>query len=74
MADQSVVLFHSTAHALRAEKVLIQAGFKIKMIPTPRQLSSDCGVCVRVNRGEKEQAVSILSEGRVEIDGVHDLL
>ena len=50
MADYSVVLFHSTAHAIRAEKVLDEAGFQIKMIPTPRQLSSDCGMALRFDR------------------------
>ena len=55
MAEYSVVLFHSTAHAIRAEKVLQQAGFKIKMIPTPRQLSSDCGMALRFDRADEER-------------------
>ena len=39
MSAYGVVLFHSTAHALRAEKVLHTAGVPTKMIPTPRQLN-----------------------------------
>ena len=73
MAVYSVVLFHSTAHALRAEKVLQRAGFTIKMIPTPRQLSSDCGMGLRFERGEAEQVAGILRENRVPINGIHEI-
>jgi hypothetical protein len=42
-----VVLFLSVSHALRAEKLLKEAGIPCKLIPVPRHLSSDCGVCLR---------------------------
>lgn len=41
------VLFLSVQHALRAEKLLKEAGIPCKLIPVPRHLSSDCGVCLR---------------------------
>jgi hypothetical protein len=41
------VLFLSVSHALRAEKLLKEAGIPCKLIPVPRHLSSDCGVCLR---------------------------
>ena len=71
MTEYSVVLFHSTAHAIRAEKVLIQAGFTIKMIPTPRQLSSDCGMALRFGREDETVVGSILKENEVPINGIH---
>jgi hypothetical protein len=71
MADYSVVLFHSTAHAIRAEKVLSRAGFKIKMIPTPRQLSSDCGMALRFDRAEDKQVAAVLVENGVPTNGIH---
>jgi len=71
MAEKSVVLFHSTAHAIRAEKMLLQAGFKIKMIPTPRQISSDCGMALRFDRAEQERVAATLAEKRVPINGIH---
>ena len=42
-----VILFHSTSGALRAEKLLKKKGIMYKIIPVPRHLSSDCGVCIR---------------------------
>jgi hypothetical protein len=71
MSAYSVVLFYSTAHALRAEKVLDQAGIKIKLIPTPRQLSSDCGVALRFDRAEEARVAAALQENRVPINGIH---
>ncbi len=71
MAGYSVVLFHSTAHAIRAEKVLMQAGFTIKMIPTPRQLSSDCGMALRFDRAEEARVAATLEENRVPRGGIH---
>jgi hypothetical protein len=73
MADYSVVLFHSTAHALRAEKVLERSGVRIKLIPTPRQLSSDCGVALRFERAEEERVAAALAESQVPTNGIHPL-
>ena len=71
MSAYSVVLFHSTAHAIRAETVLQRAGFRIKMIPTPRQISSDCGMALRFDRVDQEAVAATLKENRVPINGIH---
>ena len=47
-----VILFHTTYGALRAEKLLAGAGFKVKLIPPPREFSSDCGVSLRIEWAE----------------------
>ena len=69
----SVILFHSTNHALRAEKVLTKAGIASKMIPVPRQLSSDCGVCLRIAQSSREAACRALEDAGVEIESACDL-
>lgn len=46
----TVLLVPSAQHAVRAEKMLIDAGLACKLIPVPRQIASDCGVCVCVER------------------------
>lgn len=72
MTEQhAVVLVYSTSYALRAEKVLADAGIECKLIPVPRQLSSDCGVCVRIARADQEMALAALDEAGVEIEGVY---
>jgi hypothetical protein len=71
MATYCVVLFHSTTHALRAETVLQRVGLRFKMIPTPRQLSSDCGLALRFEPADEERLVSILAENGVPTNGIH---
>jgi len=55
-----VVLFESVSHALRAEKLIKAAQIPCKLIPVPRHLSSDCGVCLRFNTDANEQIENIL--------------
>lgn len=69
----AVVLVPSTSHALRAEKVLKAAGLECKLIPVPRHLSSDCGVCVRIRREDREEALRALETAQVAIEGVYDV-
>ena len=70
---QSVVLFHTTSHAIRAEKLVKQAGMPCRLIPVPRQLSSDCGVCLRVGRDSIAPIRRLLADSRVEIEDTHEL-
>jgi uncharacterized SAM-binding protein YcdF (DUF218 family) len=69
----AVILVYSTSHAIRAEKVLDKAGLSCKLIPVPRHLSSDCGVCVRIARLDQETALQALAAARVEMEGVHEI-
>lgn len=44
----AVLLVYSTSHAVRLETLLAERAIPCKMIPVPRHIGSDCGVCVRV--------------------------
>jgi hypothetical protein len=58
---------------MRAEKVLGQAGLAVKLIPTPRELSSDCGIALRFDAAQRWQVDELLATARVETAGVHDM-
>lgn len=66
-----VVLVPSTSHAIRAERVCHLAGLTVKLIPTPRQLSSNCGTALRFNWTDQEAVVKVLLTNKVDYDGVH---
>ena len=68
--DYGVVLFHTTSSAIRAEKVLKKEGYALKLIPTPRQFSSDCGIALRFSWDKRQQVKALLEERKVEIDSV----
>lgn len=71
--NYGVVLFHTTSAALRAEKILAQAHFVVKLIPTPREFSSDCGIALRFEWHDAARIEELLNEARVEVAGIHQI-
>jgi hypothetical protein len=69
----AVILVYSTSHALRAEKALREIGIPCKLIPVPRHLSSDCGVCVRIGQADVVVASQVLEGGQVEMEAIHTI-
>ncbi len=67
-----VALFRSVSMVIKAEKVLKQAGILYKVIPVPKIISSECGVCLRFLRAQKEAIVEAL-ESVVEISEIREL-
>jgi hypothetical protein len=41
------ILFNSIHHVLKAEKTMKEQSVEGEVVPVPRLLSSDCGVCIR---------------------------
>jgi hypothetical protein len=66
MTQYGVVLFHTTSAVMRAEKLLLKERYSIKLIPTPRQFSSDCGIALRFDWTHCEKVKSVLDGARVE--------
>ena len=73
MSEYGVVLFHTTSSALRGEKVAQRAGLTVKLIPTPRQFSSDCGIALRFDQAELARVQSLLEAAGVEMDQIRVL-
>jgi hypothetical protein len=73
MINYGVILFHTTSSAIHAEKLLVKGGYSVKLIPTPREFSSDCGIALRFNWAQQEQISSVLDTARVEIDTIHQM-
>lgn len=71
--DFVVILVESTSQALHVEKLIQKQGIESKMIPVPRHLSSDCGVCVRINRSSIEKVKQIIREQNLEHASIEEL-
>lgn len=61
-----VILVHTMSDAFKIERILKKNEIKHKLIPAPRELSSDCGISVLVF--EAENLESIISS--VEYDKI----
>jgi len=64
-----ILLFNSTSEALLAEKLFIRAGISYKIMPVPRHISSDCGVCIRFFAPDKKRVCETLAR-RVDIQNI----
>jgi hypothetical protein len=73
MAEHVVILVHSTSHAIAAERVLKRAGLEVRLIPTPRHLSSDCGSAVRIAADARAAGEQALTAAGVPIDRIESL-
>lgn len=56
----AVFLFPSVSHVLKAEKILTALGTPHKLIPVPRHISTDCGVCLRVAVEQQDHVAEAL--------------
>lgn len=72
-AGYAVILVYSTSHAMRMEKLLREQGISCKMIPVPRHISSDCGVCVRIRQQDAAAVRRVLEAERIETSGIYNL-
>jgi hypothetical protein len=71
MSNYGVVLLHNTSSVMRAEKVLQKNGIAVKLIPTPREFSSDCGMAVRFDWQDEARVRVLLDQAHVEVAEIH---
>lgn len=48
MNRQAIITFESTHHAISAQKTLSDRGVSFRVIPTPTEITSDCGIALLV--------------------------
>lgn len=73
MNQNGVIIVATTSSALKGDKVLRSAGFKVQLIPTPREYSSDCGLALRFNWNQRVEVQAILATAEVEVLGINQL-
>lgn len=73
MTPVGVVLFFTTSAVMRAEKLLQREGIPVRLIPTPRMLSSDCGIALRVDSKQMDRVSALLQDAGVESAGFHQV-
>lgn len=67
-----VATFHSTYSVIKAEKIFKEAGLeKVRLIPVPSRISSDCGVTVRFLMSDFEKARKLLQVLEDDLEGIY---
>jgi hypothetical protein len=58
---------------MKAEKALKQAGFDVRLIPVPRQLSSDCGLSIAFRLEDRPEVEAELHAAGCPWEEIHAL-
>jgi len=73
MSEYSVILFYSSNYSFKGSNILKKNDIEHKMTPVPRHLSSDCGLCVRIGRGNTEMVRDLFEKTGVEFDRIENI-
>jgi len=68
-----VVAFHTTDHAMATERLCKKQGLEGRLIPVPRQITSDCGIAWSASPEVRETLEAQLAAAGVETSGFYEL-
>ncbi|WDC84675.1 DUF3343 domain-containing protein [Caloramator sp. mosi_1] len=61
-----IVTFHTQSAAFMYKRLLEQNGLRVELMPTPRKISSSCGIAARIF---EEEALKYSID---DLDGIYD--
>ena len=65
-----IIAFNSTHHAISTEQVFKEEQREIMMIPTPREITSSCGLSLRIKEKDIPFAKDILKTRHLSHHGI----
>ncbi len=68
-----VITFNSTHHAIKGEKTLINGGVDVRTIPTPREISSSCGLSIKFFEKDINKIKIFLEDSDLDIQGIYKI-
>ena len=66
-----LVVFESVHRAIRAEQILLKAGLRVELLPTPREISASCGQSLSVPADALETLLKILEQEKIVFRGIY---
>lgn len=68
-----VITFHTTAGAMAMEKLCKKNSISGRLIPVPREITSDCGIAWSMSPEDKDRLEALLT-GESDISGFTELM
>ena len=69
-----VVTFHTTAAAMAMETLCKAQSIPGRLIPTPRELTADCGMSWRAEVQDRAALAALTEAEGLEVDGFYELV
>ena len=66
-----ILVFESIHDVVKAEKTLKRTGIWCDLVPTPREISSDCGMSVECRTGDMARLEDLQKEGLLCWEEIH---
>ena len=66
-----IITFDSVHHALKAERVLRDAGLNVAAVNVPRRLSSDCGIALKFDAAVETQIIKVITKDKIAYKGIY---
>jgi ribosomal protein L7Ae-like RNA K-turn-binding protein len=75
MEDQvkNYILFSSYTNGLALEALLKKEKIKYTIVPTPRELSVSCGICIEYKKEDEEAIEKIIENNCISIIGLRSI-
>lgn len=67
MNDYYVAVFDSTHYALKFEKVIRAGGFKINIMPVPREITASCGISAKLESDEIQEIMKLAAAENLKV-------
>lgn len=71
MNNYYIAVFDSTHYALKFEKVIRDKGFKINMMPVPREITASCGISAKLEADEIDEITVIAERENLKVAGYY---
>ena len=68
---RSFLLFPSVRYAIKAEALCRKQGVTCQVMPVPRQISSECGMCLEVDITRAEEILNELQQAQFQVTLAH---
>lgn len=67
------VIFPNVNEGLKLEKQLKEREIKYTIVPTPREISKCCGICIKYLHEDEAAIKKVVEEKEIKVEGYHGL-
>ncbi len=71
--DHYVIVFETTHHAIAASRFLKGENYKIDIIPTPRKITNNCGLAIKLAEEDLEEIKKAMKASDIKNEGIHKI-
>lgn len=66
-----IITFENTLRAIQGESVVKNHNIKYAIMPTPTTISKSCGISIKLNEEEFNQAVDLIKNNTIEAKAIY---